>query len=311
MNPNISFTTGTLLTALAAVVVLIFAAIVFFRWYYRRQSDHDLTAKYKGKQWRSPLEARSKYPEVDVFKMRGSILGLSMAASLGLIILAMNWTTFEKSVYIPDNALALDEEIEIEPPRSTQEQPPPPPPPPPVIQEVPDAEIITDDEPEFVDQSVDAETMVEAPVFHEDNTAAPPPPPPPPMKEPDIEEIFKIVEDMPRFPGCETAGLSKEEKKACSDKKMLEFIYNNIRYPDIARENNVEGTVVVSFVVDEKGNVTQATIVRDIGASCGQEALRIVQLMNNMPDKWTPGRQRGRAVKVLFNLPIRFKLEHL
>lgn len=123
MNPNISFTTGTLLTALAAVVVLIFAAIVFFRWYYRRQSDHDLTAKYKGKQWRSPLEARSKYPDVDVFKMRGSILGLSMAASLGLIILAMNWTTFEKSVYIPDNALVLDEEIEIEPPRSTQEQP--------------------------------------------------------------------------------------------------------------------------------------------------------------------------------------------
>lgn len=311
MNPNISFTTGTLLTAVAAVIVLILAAIIFFRWFYKKQSDVNLTEKYKDKKWRSPLEARSKYPDVDVFKMRGSILGLSMATSIGLIILAMNWTTYERAIVIPDNALALTDEIEIEPPRSTQEQPPPPPPPPPVIQEVPDAEIIADEEPEFLDQSVDAETMVDAPVFTEDKSNVPPPPPPPPMKEPDIEEIFKIVEDMPRFPGCEKAGLTKDELKACSDKKMLEFIYANIDYPDIARENNVEGTVVVSFVVDEKGNVTNATIVRDIGASCGQEALRIVELMNKMPEKWTPGKQRGRSVKVLFNLPIRFKLEHL
>jgi protein TonB len=138
---------------------------------------------------------------------------------------------------------------------------------------------------------------------------APPPPPPPPPPEPVVEEIFKVVEDMPRFPGCEDMGGTKQEKKACADKKMLEFIYKNIKYPAIARENGVDGTVVIQFVVEKDGSITDAKIVRDIGATCGAEALRVVNLMNQEGYQWIPGKQRGRPVKVQFNLPVKFKLE--
>lgn len=113
---------------------------------------------------------------------------------------------------------------------------------------------------------------------------------------------------MPRFPGCENESTT-EAKKACADKKMLEFVYQNIKYPAIARENGIEGTVVVTFVVEKDGKVTDARIVRDIGGQCGQEALRVVQLMNDKSIVWTPGKQRGRPVRVQFNLPVRFKLE--
>jgi protein TonB len=61
--------------------------------------------------------------------------------------------------------------------------------------------------------------------------------------------------------------------------------------------------------VDKGGNVTETNIVRNIGAGCGEAALEVVEAMNNMPQKWTPGKQRGRAVKVLYTLPVRFKLQ--
>ena len=92
-------------------------------------------------------------------------------------------------------------------------------------------------------------------------------------------------------------------------KNLLEFIYKNIKYPAIARENGVEGTVVVTFVVEKSGKVTDARVVRDIGAKCGDEALRVVNMMNQQGIVWTPGKQRGRPVRVQFNLPVRFKLE--
>lgn len=154
---------------------------------------------------------------------------------------------------------------------------------------------------------MDKETEVEAPKAIE-NKPAPPPPPPPPPKEEDVQEIFKVVEEMPRFPGCENEP-TVEARKTCADKKMLEFIYKNIKYPAIARENGVEGTAVITFVVEKDGTVSDARVVRDIGAQCGQEALRVVNLMNSQNIKWTPGKQRGRPVRVQFNLPVRFKLE--
>ena len=123
-----------------------------------------------------------------------------------------------------------------------------------------------------------------------------------------MEEIFKVVEQMPRFPGCENKG-SEAEKKQCAQQELLKFIYKNIKYPAIARENGVEGTCVIQFVVEKDGAIADAKVVRDIGAQCGQEALRVVNLMNQKGLKWTPGKQRGRAVKVQFNLPVKFRLE--
>ena len=135
-----------------------------------------------------------------------------------------------------------------------------------------------------------------------------PPPPPPPPPEPRVEEIFKVVEDMPSFPGCEDIG-DKVQRKICAEKRLLEFIYKNIEYPREAEENKVEGTVVVSFVVEKAGKVTNAKVVRDIGSGCGEEAVRVVNLMNQKGIVWTPRGSRGRPVRVQFNLPVRFKLE--
>jgi len=113
---------------------------------------------------------------------------------------------------------------------------------------------------------------------------------------------------MPRFPGCEDLPTQKE-RKACADKKMLEFIYKNIKYPAIARENGVEGVAVVQFVVEKDGSITDINVVRDPGAQTGAEAERVVRLMEKQNIKWIPGKQRGRAVRVQFNLPVKFRLE--
>lgn len=303
---DLSFSSGTFTAALLLAAVVVISTILALRGYVAIREKQDLTAKYKGKHWSSPLEARAKYPDVDVFRFRSPILRMSLALALALIIFAFNWTTYEKKAEYQQYVLALDEEISIEPPRSKEPPPPPPPPPAPVVSEMIVSDVVDEDQIEFTDQSIEAETKVEAPVYVE--KAAPPPPPPPKMKEPDVEEIFKIVEQMPRFPGCDDIPGDNTAKSDCANKKLMEFIYANIQYPAIARENNVEGTVVVQFVVDTDGSISNAKVVRDIGAQCGDEALRIVELMNNMPEKWTPGKQRGRPVRVLFMLPVKFKL---
>jgi periplasmic protein TonB len=129
-------------------------------------------------------------------------------------------------------------------------------------------------------------------------------PTPLPEEEVDPNIPFILVEDMPVFPGCNDDLLSKEEKKECTSNKLLAFLYSKIKYPEIARQNEIEGTVYIKFVIEKDGSVSTATILRDIGGGCGDEAVRVV---NAMP-KWTPGKQRGRPVRVQFNLPIKFKL---
>ncbi len=119
------------------------------------------------------------------------------------------------------------------------------------------------------------------------------------------EEIFKVVEEMPRFPGCEDKDLDKSELKDCANQEMLKFIYGNLEYPETARNNKVEGMVVIQYLVDQTGAIKNAKIVRDIGNGCGEAALKVI---NAMPT-WIPGKQRGKTVSVLYNLPVRFKLE--
>ena len=121
------------------------------------------------------------------------------------------------------------------------------------------------------------------------------------------EEVFKVVEQMPRFPGC--AELPKEEGKECSNKNLVEYLYKNIKYPENARAEKVEGTVVLQFIVEKDGGLSNVKILRDIGAGCADEAVRVIQSMNNMPEKWTPGKQRGKAVRVMYVMPVKYKLE--
>lgn len=287
--------------ALLAIVVFTVFLIFIVKNVYNRRAGSDLTTKHAGTSFPSPLEGRNKYPEVDTFSLSGTFLNYGLLAAIILMILAFSWTQYEKVIDVSHLLGTLDEEIEMETPRTAEPPPPPPPPPPPKIQEVPN-DVSVEETVTFKDQSIQEETVVEAPPVVEKAPPPPPPPPPPPKQE--EEEIFKVVEDQPAFPGCENIS-DKAEKKKCADEKMLQFIYGNIKYPAIARENGVEGMVVIKFVVEKDGSITQAEVVRDIGAGCGQEALRVVGLM----PKWEPGKQRGRAVRVQFNLPVKFKLE--
>ncbi|MFZ1457552.1 MAG: TonB family protein, partial [Saprospiraceae bacterium] len=121
-------------------------------------------------------------------------------------------------------------------------------------------------------------------------------------------EIFKVVDQMPRFPGCEDQAVG-HERDDCAKTKMLEYIYQNLKYPQEARKNNVEGQVVLQFVVEKDGRLNDIKVVRDIGAGCGIAASQVIESMNTMKSRWIPGKQSGKSVNVLYTLPIKFKLE--
>lgn len=121
-------------------------------------------------------------------------------------------------------------------------------------------------------------------------------------------EIYTIVEQMPRFPGCEDMEGDSRKKKECADKKLLAYIYENIRYPSEARRLGIEGMALVSFVVTHTGEISQVEILRNPGGGTGEEAQRVMEAMNDLPERWTPGRQAGKAVHVRYNLPVRFRL---
>jgi protein TonB len=106
----------------------------------------------------------------------------------------------------------------------------------------------------------------------------------------DPNEPLTIAEVMPEFPGGKDA--------------MFAYIGKNLKYPDQAVEEGIEGMVFVTFVVEKDGKISGARVLRGIGSGLGEEALRVVKSMPN----WTPGTQRGQAVRVQYNLPIRFKL---
>ncbi len=116
------------------------------------------------------------------------------------------------------------------------------------------------------------------------------PPQPKFVPPPAPEQPYKFVEQMPTFPGGED--------------KLMEFLANNVKYPAAARENSIQGTVYVSFVVSSTGEISDAKIVRGVGGGLDQEAIRVVKLMPT----WKPGKQNGRQVPVEFNLPIKFRL---
>ena len=110
------------------------------------------------------------------------------------------------------------------------------------------------------------------------------------VDRPDNDSIYNIVEQMPQFPG--------------GDQAMFEYLGKNIKYPEEAKEKNIEGRVFISFVVEKDGSVTNVEVKRSIGGGCDEEAVRVVKAMPN----WTPGIQDGKPVRVSYMLPIFFKL---
>lgn len=104
------------------------------------------------------------------------------------------------------------------------------------------------------------------------------------------DAIFVVAENAPEFPGGEDS--------------LYAYIARNIKYPEAAKKEKIEGRVFVTFVIEKDGQVSSAKILRDIGGGCGEEAIRVVK---NMP-KWKPGTQRGNPVRFQFNLPVSFGL---
>lgn len=115
----------------------------------------------------------------------------------------------------------------------------------------------------------------------------------PEVVEEEIEEaeIFTVVEEMPEFPG----GMAK----------LADYLAKNIKYPQLARESGIQGRVYINFVVEHDGSVTNVKVMRSLGGGCDEEAVRVVK---SMP-KWKPGKQRGKPVRVSYNLPVNFKLQ--
>ena len=105
------------------------------------------------------------------------------------------------------------------------------------------------------------------------------------------EQIFQVVEEMPEFPG----GMAE----------CLKFLAKNIKYPTIAQENGVQGRVIVQFVVNSDGTIVDPVVMRSVDPYLDKEALRVIKMM----PKWKPGKQRGKAVRVKYTVPVTFKLQ--
>ena len=117
-----------------------------------------------------------------------------------------------------------------------------------------------------------------------------------------------VAQTMARFPGCEEI-IDEGRRKQCADQKMMDFIYSELVYPAEALEIKLEGTVVIGFEVDEAGNLSDFTIRKKIGGGCDEEALRLVQKMAALPEKWIAATFQSKIVKMRFNVPIRFRLK--
>lgn len=223
------------------------------------------------------MEAK-KTPEADLSKKTGMFLNLGLAISVGLCLFAFEYKSFDDR-NLKDLGSVTDEFEELLDIPIT-EQPPPPPPPieQPVIQEIPDEVEIEEKIEVNFDVDVQEETVIKEVVIADA-----------PVVE-KADEIFDVVENSPEFPGGMEA--------------WNEYLRKNLKYPTQARRMGIEGTVYVVFVVNTDGTVQDVELLRGIGGGCDEEALRVVK---GAP-KWTPGKQRGRPVRVRMRLPIRFKL---
>lgn len=218
-----------------------------------------------------------KSPEADLEKKKGLFMQIGLVVSLAVTLVAFEWKSYDKVEYDLGQLKVEDVPEEIIPITKQEEKPPPPPPPPAQVINVVKDDVKIENEAEIQETEVTQETVVEVQ----------------PVKEEVIDEpeIFLIVEEMPSFPGGEG--------------QLVKYLGDNIKYPAIARENNITGTVFVTFVVGPDGSVKDVKVLRGIGGGCDEEAKRVVMAM----PKWKAGKQRGKSVSVQYNLPIRFTLK--
>ncbi|MGB5668597.1 MAG: energy transducer TonB [Maribacter sp.] len=234
-----------------------------------------------------------KNPEVDLNRNSGLyfVIGLT-------IVLFLTWRALEYKSYPTQDRIVemlnVVEDIKEDVPVTEQLKTPPPPPPPSapeIIEVVEDAAEIEETVIESTESS--QEQVIE--VVEVDDVEVG-------EEEEEISVPFAIIENVPIFPGCESAK-GNAERKACFQEKIQEHVVKTFKYPQIAAEMGIQGRVFVQFAIDSKGFITD---VRTRGPDPGleKEAGRIVASLPRM----TPGMQRGKPVKVPYSIPVNFKL---
>ena len=229
-----------------------------------------------------------KNPKVDLAKNSALYFAIGLCLVLFLSWKMVEYKTYEKES-VDIGMLTVDDDDEEEVPLTEQLKTPPPPPPPPAPQII---EVVEDEEDveETVIESTETtheEVIEEVEVLEE---------------EVDVDVPFAIIEDVPLFPGCER--VKKSERRKCFQEKLDKHVLKNFRYPEIAQEMGVQGRVFVTFVIDRDGTITGIR-TRGPDKNLEKEAARIIGKLPNM----TPGKQRGRAVRVPFSYPINFRLQ--
>ena len=221
-----------------------------------------------------------KSPKADLEK--GKTMGILMGMIVGLAVLFVGFEWSDREITIVQSEgvadIIAEEEVEITRPEDT------PPPPAPAVAEV--LNVVEDDvkldDVDIVSSEDDATTaQVEAytpPAVVEE-------------EEESSQQIFTVVETMPEFPGGQGA--------------LLQYLAKSIKYPVIAQENGIQGRVSCSFVVNKDGSIVDAEVIRGVDPSLDKEALRVI---NSMP-KWSPGKQRGKPVRVKYTVPVTFRLQ--
>ncbi len=292
--------TLTLLLLSPVLTILLFKVLFSFF------SPKKIMEKYEGQTISGIIK---KYPEADVHRFRPVFLQIGLGLAMLTTLYAFSYTEYVEQEIVGVGPVVCEipfhTTIKILPPITTLPPPPPPlPPPPSPLPPLPTTQIVVTKKnvtapsplpvrqiPPVKTPSTTSTKKVNMAITTKALKRNPKPTPKPTPKPESI--IFTIVEEMPEFQG--------------GQKALFEFLGKKTNYPAMARENGIEGTVYIGFVVMEDGTISNIHIKRGLpsgGAGCDKEALRVV---GEMPT-WKPGKQRGKAVRVAYTLPFKFKL---
>ncbi len=224
------------------------------------------------------MESR-KTRKADLESKRALFFEIGLILALALIFVSFNYKSYGKRTVNLVQRKADNTPEDIVPITEQKVKPPPPPPP----KQTTQIKIVSNDIDVKDDIEIDADANMNTQV--EEYT--------PPVEEEDVQEqqIFMVVEQMPSFPG----GMGA----------LMKYLATHIKYPELAKESGIQGRVFINFVVEPDGSIDHVKVLRGIGGGCDEEAVRVVK---SMP-KWNPGKQRGKPVRVSFNLPVKFTLE--
>ena len=234
---------------------------------------------------------KSKKADLEGQKGTGLLIGYIVA--LATMFACFEYTSREYAetdvVYATTSFVSEEEVIPITQPIFTAA--PPPPADAPQVAEILD---IVDDNTEIQEETIETSESTDQAITGPTAPVSGPVmagPPAPVQEESDEGEIFEVVEQNPQFPG--------------GDQALMAWLTKNLKYPSVAQENGIQGRVMVSFVVNKDGSIVDPKIISSVDPSLDKEAIRVVSAM----PKWTPGRQRGKTVRVKYSLPVTFRLQ--